>query len=186
MLTVQDFRKHTDQDAFMRVLEEKIPKHRIDEIMSTVKYEKELLQLQAELVDLQQWVAKHQKITARSSTEAEIYATDECVRDVIYLSQIIADILMDSPTTIYNDNMACVLWSKNRTTRSIRHIQIRENAVHEAVQNKTADVKHVARIDNLADIFTKEDKDNTHFIRIRDSILSRPLDETLSPTAATA
>lgn len=61
MLTLQDFKKHIDKNAFKEVLEQKVSESRLNEILYTVKYEKELLQLQAELVDLQQWVAKHQK-----------------------------------------------------------------------------------------------------------------------------
>ena len=45
----------------MAILEKKINKDRLDRILFDVQYEKQLLQLQAELVDLQQWVAKHKK-----------------------------------------------------------------------------------------------------------------------------
>ncbi|MBT8273317.1 MAG: polyphosphate kinase 2 [Bacteroidia bacterium] len=58
MLTLQDFQKHSDKDAFMEVLKQKLSEERFNEILNTVRYEKELLELQAELVDLQQWVAK--------------------------------------------------------------------------------------------------------------------------------
>lgn len=58
MLTLQDFQKHSDKDAFMEVLKQKLSEERLNEILNTVRYEKELLDLQAELVDLQQWVAK--------------------------------------------------------------------------------------------------------------------------------
>ena len=75
------------------------------------------------------WSSKRQSITARSSAESEIYATDECCKDILYLSQLIHELhlhkeLLNATTHIYNDSMACVQWSKNRTTRSIRHIQL--------------------------------------------------------------
>ena len=70
--------------------------------------------------------------------------------------------------------MACVQWSHNKTSKGIRHIQIRENAVRESVQNGTVLVLHVAGKNNLADIFTKEDKDILHYISIRDALLSAP------------
>jgi hypothetical protein len=35
------------------------------------------------------WVSKQQSITARSSTEAEIYVTDECTKQLLYLSHIV-------------------------------------------------------------------------------------------------
>jgi len=61
MLTQQDFEKHTDKTNFQQVLKDKLEPNRYEDIIYAVNYEKELLKLQAELVDLQQWVAKHKK-----------------------------------------------------------------------------------------------------------------------------
>ena len=61
MLTIEDFEKHKDKEAFMSILKEKVDEERLEQILYTVQYEKELLRLQAELVDLQQWVAKTKK-----------------------------------------------------------------------------------------------------------------------------
>ena len=76
--------------------------------------------------------------------------------------------------------MACVQWTKNRTTKSIRHIQLRENAVREAVQNGTITVHHVPGKSNPSDILTKEDKDSTHYISMRDCVVSAPIDYPLT------
>ena len=38
------------------------------------------------------WSAKRQKITACSSAEAEIYATDECCKDILHTHHIIEDL----------------------------------------------------------------------------------------------
>jgi deoxyuridine 5'-triphosphate nucleotidohydrolase len=123
------------------------------------------------------WVSKRQTITARSTAEAEIYATDECTKCLLHLYQIVDGLnlteeLMDGPTYIYNDNAACVQWSKNMTTKGLRHVQIRENAVRESVQNNFIEVKHIPGRLNLSDMFTKEDKDSSHFITIRDLVLA--------------
>lgn len=125
------------------------------------------------------WQAKRQKITARSSAEAEIYATDECVKNILHLKNMINDLnltkdLMSSPTKLYNDNMACIHWSRNSTSKNIRHLQIRDNAIRESVQNKTIAVIHIDGKLNLADIFTKEDKDVAHYLLIRDSLVKLP------------
>jgi polyphosphate kinase 2 len=64
MLTLRDFRKCKNKDEFLEVLKEKEPQERIDDILYTIGYEKELIKLQGELVDLQQWVAKHNKRVA--------------------------------------------------------------------------------------------------------------------------
>ena len=123
------------------------------------------------------WSSKRQRITARSSAEAEVYATDECVRDILYLRNVLKDLnllqdTMNTKTEIYNDNMACVLWSSNRTTKGMRHIQIRENATKENAH--LLDIKHISGKINPADILSKEDKDPIHFTTIRDRLVPKP------------
>ena len=121
-------------------------------------------------------------VTAQSSTEAEIYATDECTKFLLYLHHILNDLSladkhMPPQTKVYNDNnAACVCWSHNLTTKGLRHIQIRENAVRELVQSNFIDhVHHIAGKVNLADLFMKEDKDASHFIAIHDLIMTPTL-----------
>jgi hypothetical protein len=128
------------------------------------------------------WVSKRQSITARSSAEAEIYATDECVKQLQHLSFLVEGFhlheeIMKSPTAVYNDNAACVNWSKSKTTKGLRHIQMRENAVRENVEKDFITVRHISGKYNLADLFTKEDKDPEHFIRLRNFILTDKLEE---------
>ena len=125
------------------------------------------------------WQSKRQTITARSSAESEIYATDECVRELEYLRKVMTELnlketFFQKPTSMYNDNMVCVQWCHNRTTRTIRHIQLRDNAVREAVQSKKINVTHIPGKDNIADIFTKEDRDKNHFTSLRDRIVFPP------------
>ena len=123
------------------------------------------------------WSSKRQKITARSSCEAEIYATDECVKDILHLRNVIKDLgleeeMLHEKTTIFNDNMACVLWSKNTTTKGLRYLQIRENAIRE--NKDIIEIQHIAGKINPADMFTKEDKDHEHFISLRDKSVVDP------------
>ena len=61
MLTLGDFEKYKDKNEFLSILKSKIEPERYKDILYTVQYEQELLQLQAELVDLQQWVVKHKR-----------------------------------------------------------------------------------------------------------------------------
>lgn len=70
------------------------------------------------------WISKRQTITARSSAEAEIYATDECTKALQQLIFIIDGLnlteeLINGPIPVYNDNNACVCWSKNTTTKGL-------------------------------------------------------------------
>jgi deoxyuridine 5'-triphosphate nucleotidohydrolase len=130
------------------------------------------------------WISKRQSITARSSAEAEIYATDECTKQLIHLSYIIeglnlTDDIMQPPTMVYNDNSACVCWSKATTTKGLRHIQMRENAIREAVASDFISVRHIEGKVNLADMFTKEDRDTEHFIQVRDLIMTDSIETEL-------
>ena len=126
------------------------------------------------------WSSKRQKVTARSSVEAEIYATGDCVKELLRIKNICDDlnirhILMpNKPLNIYNDNNACVCWSKATTTKGLRHITIRENAIRESVDSKFINVLHVSGKTNLADIFTKEMKDAAQFILLRDFVVTDP------------
>ena len=122
------------------------------------------------------WISKRQSLTARSSAEAEIVATDECVKFLLHLRNVCDDLHIQSfifpePITVYNDNAACINWAKNMTTKGLRYIQIRENAVREAVSNKVINIQHIAGKVNVADLFTKEDKDTKHFVTIRDILV---------------
>jgi hypothetical protein len=106
------------------------------------------------------WMSKHQQVTACSSAEAEIYATNESVKFLLELVQIleffeVRHIFMPGTTIIYNDNNACVDWSKRCTSKGLRHIQMRENLVRENVENQFVSIQHIGGKLNLADLFTK-------------------------------
>ena len=84
------------------------------------------------------------------------------------------------PISIFNDNNACDCWSHNLTTKGLRHLQMRENAVRESVQSGFIEVKHIAGVNNPSDLFTKEDKNATHYISIRDQLVCVPPNQNLA------
>jgi hypothetical protein len=126
------------------------------------------------------WLSKRQTITAGSSAKAEIYATDECVKFLLELVQLlefleVKDIFMPTTSTIYNDNKACIQWSKSTTTKGLRHIQMKENCIRENIHSNFISFAHVDGKANIADIFTKEMKDVAHFVELRNLfMLPRP------------
>jgi hypothetical protein len=122
------------------------------------------------------WMSKRQTVTAGSSAEAEIYATNECVKFLLELVQIlefleVKDIFMPSINTIYSDNQACVNWSKRCTTKGLRHIQMKENQIRENIASNFVTICQVDGKVNLADLFTKEMKDTSHFVALRDLMM---------------
>lgn len=78
----------------------------------------------------------------------------------------------NEPIPIKNDNKAAVKWSHNMTTKGLRHIQMRENAVCEQVQLGLITVEHIGGKQNLSDAFTKEKKDPEHFITSRNLLIT--------------
>lgn len=61
MLTPEDFQKSNNPEEFKKIIISKFSEEYYDSLMYSVQYENELIRLQAELVDLQQWVAKEKK-----------------------------------------------------------------------------------------------------------------------------
>jgi hypothetical protein len=57
------------------------------------------------------------------------------------------------------------------TTKQIRHMEMRENAVREWVQDSYMKILHVPGRTNPANIFTKEMRDGAHFWHLRDSFM---------------
>jgi hypothetical protein len=127
------------------------------------------------------WLSKRQSVTTGSSAEAEIYATDECVKFLLEISQLleflhVKEIFMPTTTTVFNDNRACVQWSKSTTSKGLRHIQIKENRIRENILSTFVNIVHIAGKLNIADIFTKEMKDVAHFVELRDLFMQpRPI-----------
>jgi hypothetical protein len=122
------------------------------------------------------WMSMRQTVTAGSSAEAEIYATDEFVKFLLEIVQLfeflhIKDIFMPATSIIYNDNQACINWSKQTTTKGLRHIQMKENSVRENVSSNFGQIHHVNGKVNLANLFTKEMKDTSHFVELRDIMM---------------
>ena len=120
------------------------------------------------------WKSIRQDQTALSSCEAEILATNECVKDldsVKLRAHDLGAIPNNSCTTVYNDNQAAVNWSASCTTKGIKHLNLRENMVRERHHAGDVMVVHIPGIINPSDIFTKEMKDATHYRRLCDCMM---------------
>lgn len=58
----------------------------------------------------------------------------------------------------------CVTWSNSLCTKDLWHNNIEENMVKEVVQDKKVAVMYIEGKKDLADMYTKEMKDMSHFI----------------------
>jgi hypothetical protein len=113
--------------------------------------------------------------TSRSSCEAEIKSDDEATRVTQHIRHVISDLEMhdtNTPTPVFNDNQGCIDWSKSTSIKSLRHFNIRGNALREAVQHREIDLKHHPGVHNPADLFTKEHRDKSHFTALRECLVA--------------
>ena len=118
------------------------------------------------------WRSIRQDRTSQSSCEAEIYATNECVKETLAIKLLAADLHIPEASEcipVYNDNEACVSWSHSVTNKGTKHINLRENSLREAHLLKEVNVRHIPGVIKPSDLFTKEMKDDAHFRRLRDS-----------------
>jgi hypothetical protein len=105
------------------------------------------------------WKTHKEARISRSSCEAEVKATDECVKNIQMFRHILSDLgLIDlsNPTPIYNDNRGSVDWSNPSSSKGMRHVNIRENAIREARLFNEVSILHIPGTAIPADIFTKE------------------------------
>ena len=82
------------------------------------------------------WKSRRQDSVSLSTSEAEFVAASQCGQEVLYLREILLDFHQPqtSPTTVYEDNLACITMSENAVRRKYsRHIDIRRYFVRELV-----------------------------------------------------
>ena len=93
-----------------------------------------------------------------SSTEAELIAFSEAVRDFIWIERILNDFdeQIKNPICIYEDNQGCIkLLNDKIIHQRVKHIDIKYKFVHNYISlNKVAAV-YCSTNEMVADMFTK-------------------------------
>jgi hypothetical protein len=97
---------------------------------------------------------------ALSTTEAEVLASTDAVRQAEWLRELLEDLspglATGDPLPILNDNMGAVLLAKHPHNHAgTKHFDIRTNYLREKREDKTISLDHVPSKDNEADILTK-------------------------------
>ena len=104
------------------------------------------------------WKSKGMKHITLSSSEAELVALSECVKDVRFVIMIMEDLGLNlhRPVTVMVDNVGAMFLAENATTsQRTRHIDIRYKWVNEFVENGDVKIVFVKTAENDSDIFTK-------------------------------
>ena len=80
---------------------------------------------------------------------------------------------VDFPTPLLNDNQGSIDWieSGSKPTKKLRHENLADLGIAEAREHNEVQIYWMPGASNLADIFTKEDKDVAHYESIRDKMV---------------
>ena len=104
------------------------------------------------------WCSKRQHSRSLSSMEAEYMAASEASKEVKWARVLMSELDHEqvNATKMYEDNKACVAFSKNNTCHArTKHIDIRAYALRDCVREGLIDVVHISTDYQLADMFTK-------------------------------
>ena len=123
------------------------------------------------------WTCQRQDNTTLSTCQAEVVATTECSKELIHLRNVLEDLSLHdvlTSTPLYNDNRACIDWCKNSTTKGMKYLNMQENFVREWHRNGDLTVTQINGKFNPSKMFTKEDKDVSHYLGLRDLLVVMP------------
>ena len=103
------------------------------------------------------WASKTIRLTCTSSTESEYRAMSECVKEVLWMSQILSHFnVICRPLLIRGDNQAAInAVTSHAVTAHTKHIELHIQFMREKVEQGDIAFKHIKGSENPADIFTK-------------------------------
>ena len=119
-------------------------------------------------------ISTRQKLTTRSSTEAELVAIDDCMSLILWTCYFLeAQGYGVDDAIIYQDNKSAILLEQNgraSSTRRTRHLNIRYFFVADRIKKDEVYVQYCPTHNMLADYFTKPLQGAT-FRKFRDAIM---------------
>jgi len=104
------------------------------------------------------WQSVRQQVVALSSAEAEYYTASVAGTDITYLRRLMEELgyAQDRPTTVYEDNMACIFMSKSSGAyHKVRHIDTRVYHLRDLCKGETMELVKVESARQAADSLTK-------------------------------
>ena len=116
-----------------------------------------------------------QTTIAGSTAEAEYKAVGMVAKGVIGQRQLLAELGLDqvAPTTIYEDNQACIVMAKAKFSGSkTRHIKLNHHIIREYIKDQDVMLTYCSTEDMIADIFTKALVPIT-FLKLRNILLNK-------------
>jgi len=118
--------------------------------------------------------SQKQKLNTRSSTEAELVATDEGVLHLLWLI-LVFDFLgyPQRPVTVFQDNLSTMRVCQTGQSKSgkLKHMVVRYNFIHGKQEENVITFQYIKSANMLADIMSKP-VDNATFTRLKRRLLN--------------
>jgi hypothetical protein len=111
--------------------------------------------------------SKKQQSVALSSCEAETMAGTLVAQDVLYVYNLLAEILgtenVEKPCYVYGDNAASLFLAQNNSVgQRTKHIDIQHRFLHDLVMKELVELRHVRTENNTSDVNSKNTLTETH------------------------
>ena len=120
------------------------------------------------------YVARFQKLVAKSSFESELISLYSCSTDLVWIRFLLEDLGIKIATIpVWGDNKTAIYRSTEvvRTPRT-RHIDVRFFSQADLIEAKVIELKKVNAHDNLADLLTKSHTEPRYFNPLRKGLMN--------------
>ena len=104
------------------------------------------------------WNSGLQSVIAQSSAESEFVAAFTASRSIVYFRQLLEELMFaqHGPTTIWEDNQACIAMSKNPINyKRNKHINLKYHYLRDLVETDCIRLLYLETANQIADILTK-------------------------------
>lgn len=104
-----------------------------------------------------EWKTQKQSVVALSSAESEYLSLSSCIRECLFLGQMLSEILNYDlfPINVYEDNQSCIKMASTMETKRTKHIDVRHHFIREYVEQEKIILHYIPTEEQQADILTK-------------------------------
>ena len=118
------------------------------------------------------WRSKKQKEIATGTADAECVAVCYCCKELVWLRRLLKEFgwSQQRPTTVHEDNQACIAWVKEEGTLSkTKHMELKYHYSRRLQRKKVVKLKYCPTDEMQADMLTKP-LNKSQFVKIRELV----------------
>jgi hypothetical protein len=105
------------------------------------------------------WSSKKQATITLSTGKAEYVTASECIREVVYLRQLLSELGYSqcTPTHIHENNQTCISFTRDNTIHSCtKHIDVKYHFTQFQIDENAITLIDTRTEDQLTDLFMKQ------------------------------